>query len=432
MAGILTAASGVVWGVPMLVFYLVSGVMFTVRCRFIQFTGVREWLFGTLGSVFGKNRRREKSLNGISQYGAFCSVLAACIGTGNIVGVATAIASGGPGCVFWMWASALLGMATSYSENFLGIKYRAAGADGRVTGGALAYMERGMGMPGLANGYAVLLVMSSLGTGNMTQANSVSEALYSGFGVPVKLTAIIMSLLCLVAILGGVKRIAKLSEAVVPLMCGAFLVLSFAVIFTCRTELPACVRDIFREAFTLKGLYGFGCYKAMRFGVARGVFSNEAGVGTSTFMHSEAESNNPREQGLWGMFEVFCDTIFLCTVTALAILVTGKNKGTALYGAALSVECYGVIGAIGRKGIALLTAVFAFASLVGWSVYGEKSGEYLLKRKISLPYKLLYSAVAFLGCITSPRLIWSAADVTSGLMALPNLFSVVGLRKQVD
>lgn len=414
----------------MLLFYLSTAIMFTAKGKLFQLTKIHKWAGGTIIRML-KPSGRKGTKNGISQFGAFCSVLAACIGTGNIVGVATAISSGGAGSVFWMCLSAFFGMATSYAENSLGIKYRIK-EGGKLKGGAFMYMEYGVKMPYLAKSYAGLCLFSSLGSGNMTQANSVSESLLNAFNIPKIITGIAVSVICLLIIKGGVKRISKINEIVVPLMSIGFLALSFLTLIKNRQKLPTCFKDIFTKAFMKKSGSAFSGITAMRFGVARGVFSNEAGIGSSTIIHAEDERSTETEQGYLGAFEVFVDTILLCTITALSILVSGVfTENSTLFGAELSIASYATLGEWGKKGIAVLTAVFGFMSLVGWSFYGEKSGEVIFGERISKIYKYIYCVISFFGCISSPKLIWALSDITNGLMALPNLFSLIILRDEV-
>ena len=272
--------------------------------------------------------------NGISQFGAFCSVLAACIGTGNIVGVATAIYSGGPGSVFWMCISAFISMMTAYSENYLGMKYRFRNKYGKISGGAFQYIEKGVKMKGLAKMYAVFCLLSTLGMGNMAQANSVGTSIKTGFDIPTFITGIIAVIICFFVIRKGVKGISKLSEFLVPIMSISYLFLSFGVLFIFKDRIIPMITLIFKEAFSLKSLNGFGMFKCMRYGISRGVFSNEAGLGSSTIIHAEAENTTPEKQGMWAMFEVFFDTVFLCTIMALVILVSGSFiPDGELYGA---------------------------------------------------------------------------------------------------
>lgn len=429
--GLLTSTANVVWGVPMLLFYLSTAVMFTVKSKLFQLTKIHKWAGSTVIRIL-KPSGRKGTENGISQFGAFCSVLAACIGTGNIVGVATAISSGGAGAVFWMCLSAFFGMATSYAENTLGIRYRRKEM-GKQRGGAFMYMEHGVKMPNLAKSYAALCLFSSLGSGNMTQANSVSESLLNAFNIPKIITGFAVSVICLLIIKGGVKRIAKINEVVVPAMSIGFLTLSFWIIIKNRRKLPNCFKDIFTKSFAKKSGTAFSGVTAMRYGVARGVFSNEAGIGSSTIIHAEDELSTETEQGYLGAFEVFVDTILLCTITAVSILVSGAfTENSTLFGAELSIAAYAALGEWGKKGIAVLTAVFGFASLVGWSFYGEKSGEIIFSERISKIYKYVYCTISLFGCISSPKLIWALSDITNGLMALPNLFSIIILRNEVN
>ncbi|NMP38268.1 MAG: alanine:cation symporter family protein [Clostridiales bacterium] len=420
-----------VWGPPMLGLFLFTGLLFTVKSGFFQFRGAGTWISQTIISALkAKNRR---SGDGISEFQTLCSALAACIGTGNIVGVATAIYSGGPGAVFWMWASAALGMMTAYAENVLGIKYRTKNALGEWCGGAMIYMQRGLGFRRTAKVFSVFCVAASLATGNMTQANSVSDALKSSFGISPVLSGAVCSLLAAFVIFGGVKRIASVSEKTVPLMSAVFLGLSFAVLFVCRDNLIPAVRMIFSEAFTPRSLMGFGTFKAMRYGVARGVFSNEAGLGSTAIIHCETDTDSPERQGMWGILEVFIDTIFMCTVTALVILCSGAFvPGNGVDAAALSAAAYSaVFPAFGGRLLSLLTAVFAFASLVGWSVYGKKCFGYLTDYRYPKLYTFIYIVLIFAGCAMKPTLMWNAADILNGFMALPNLISLILLSRQV-
>ena len=430
MNGLINAISSVIWGLPMLTFFLLVGIYFTFKSRFFQFLGVRKIFNTTIKTLFQK---QEEAENGVTQFGAFCSVLAACIGTGNIVGVATAIYSGGPGSVFWMFLSSFFSMMTAYSENYLGIKYRFRNKYGRISGGAFQYIEKGVKMKGLAKIYAVFCLLSTCGMGNMAQANSVSASLKTGFSVPTFLTAFIVAIACFVFIRKGVKGISRLSELLVPVMTISYLLLSFGVLFIFRNRIIPMIVLIFKEAFSVKALSGFGIFKAMRFGISRGVFSNEAGLGSSTIIHSETENTSPETQGIWGIFEVFCDTTLLCTIMALVILVSGSfTPDGQLFGAELSVASYGILGELGKKGIALLTAMFSFASLTSCSFYGEKSAEYLFTHRAVKPYKFVYLILAFLGSVISPEIIWSIADIFNGLMAVPNLFALCVLRKEVE
>ncbi|MBR4286813.1 MAG: sodium:alanine symporter family protein [Clostridia bacterium] len=421
MQNFLDAVSSVVWGVPMLIFFIFTALRFTFKSRFFQLHPIKIFKT-TLGSMF----KKDSNESGISQFSAFCSVLGACIGTGNIVGVATALYSGGPGTVFWMIISAFFSMMTAYSENYLGIKY----STGKVIG-SFGYIENGLKMKKLAKVYAFFCLVSVLGMGNMTQSNSISDALNSSMGLSPVIVAIACASLCLLIIFGGMKRIARVQTVIVPLMCILYLVLSGIILVKYRSEILPCIKIILSEAFTLRAVSGFGIYKAARYGISRGVFSNEAGLGSSTLIHAQANNKNGETQGTWAMLEVFIDTILMCTLTAIVMLVATNYNQHNLFGAELSAEAYSAAGLVGKGGIGILTAVFAFMSLIGCSFYGEKSFEYLFGKKYIVFYRILYIALAFVGGINSPKLIWSFADICNGLMALPNLFAINCLAKEV-
>lgn len=418
--------NAVIWGIPMLAFFLFTALRFTFKSRFFQFRAIPTVLKATIGSVF-----KDKKGAGISQFAAFCSVLGACIGTGNIVGVATALYSGGPGTVFWMIISAAFSTMTAYTENYLGVRFAKTDRFGVISGGAFSYIENGIKMKKLAHIYAFLCMMSSIGMGNMTQSNSVADSLKNAFGIRPVITGVVVFVLCCFIITGGVKRIAKVQIITVPLMSIAYFLLSGAVLYKFRRNIGNCILLIFKEAFSFKALNGFGIYKAARYGVSRGVFSNEAGLGSSTILHAQAQNQSGEKQGMWAMTEVFIDTILMCTVTALVLLVsTGVN--TDLYGAEMSTAAYSTVGEIGKTGIGLLTAVFAFSSLVSCSFYGEKSFEYLFGKKYTKFYKISYVILAFFGCINPAKSIWTFADICNGLMAVPNLFALNCLTKEVE
>ncbi len=417
----LDAVGSVVWGAPMLIFFIFTALKLTFKSRFFQLHPIRI-LKNTLGTMFKKNNDEK----GISQFSAFCSVLGACIGTGNIVGVATALFSGGPGTVFWMIISAFFSMMTAYSENYLGIKYTT-----EKVGGAFSYIENGLKMKKLAKIYAFFCLMSALGMGNMTQSNSISDSLSSSFGISPLITSIVCASLCLLIIGGGMKRIAKVQTLVVPLMCAFYFIISGIILIKYKAEIIPCLKIIITEAFSFKAIGGFGMYKAARYGISRGVFSNEAGLGSSTIIHAQTKDKNGENQGTWAMLEVFTDTILMCSLTAVVMLVATDYNKNNLFGAELSAEAYSAAGTLGKGGIGILTAVFAFMSLVGCSFYGEKSFEYLFGNKYIKFYKILYIILAFTGGINSPKIVWTFADICNGLMALPNLFAINCLAKEV-
>ncbi len=322
------AVNSFVWGPPMLVVFLFVGLYFTVRTRFFQLTKFKLWINNTFLACFkNKSVRKTEDKKSISQFQSLCTALAATIGTGNIAGVATAIVLGGPGAIFWMWLSAFFGMMTNYSENVLGIKYRYKNQKGDWVGGAMIYIERGLKWKWLAIIFSIFCVLASFGIGNMAQANSISSALNNSFNIPTVVTGIIIAIFVAMVIMGGIKRIASVTEKIVPFMAGIYIVGAFIIIGANITKVPETFGLIFSEAFKLNsaagGLVGFGIMKAMKRGISRGVFSNEAGLGSSVMVHSASDVKEPVVQGMWGVFEVFADTIIVCTITALTILCSG-------------------------------------------------------------------------------------------------------------
>jgi len=348
--------------------------------------------------------------------------------------VATALHLGGPGAVFWMWLSAALGMMTCCAENILGVKYRWRVPGGGWMGGPMAYLEKGLGSKTLARVYAALLALAAFGIGNMTQANAMAQAARESLRLPAWATGLLVAALVGLVIFGGVNRIARVTELVVPFMTGLFLLACLLVLAVNYKALPGAVGIIFRGAFSLPaaggGIAGYSMKQAMRYGVARGVFSNEAGLGSSAVIHAAAEVRHPAQQGLWGLAEVFIDTLLMCTVTALVFLCTGARQGGAdgveMAGAAFA----GLFGRWGAHFISLSIALFALATLMGWSYYGEQGARYLLGEKSVRPYRALYLAAIVLGSAMRLETVWSVADILNGLMAVPNLIGVVMLSGQ--
>lgn len=426
-----SAISSFVWGPPMLAVFLGTGLFLSAKSKFFQIFGIRKWLGKTVISAF-KSRKTKNSADGsISQFGALTSALAACLGTGNIVGVATALCSGGAGAVVWMCISAILGMMTCCCENILGIKYRVRDSLDNWLGGPMLYIERGLGMKGLAGIYAFFLVGASLGMGNMTQANSVAQGL-SGFGIPPIACAVLLSVAIAVAVAGGLKRITAISQMLIPILSAAFIFACLTVIAVNRENLLPSIKLMFREAFTLKAVSGFGMAKAARYGISRGVFSNEAGLGSSAIIHAAADCKNAGEQGFWGILEVFIDTVLMCTVTAAAILSSGvMQKNPDLNGVELCAAVFeSVFGKAGGYFLNVCICLFAFATLIAWSYYGKSGAEYLLGKKSGKIYNFLYAAAAFIGCIMRLDSVWSISDTLNGLMAVPNIFALILLSNE--
>lgn len=444
IARINDAIRGVLWGAPMLALLLGTGVYFTLRTGLFQVLGVRLWLGRTVFS--GRKARRA---GGISPFATMCTALAATVGTGNIAGVATALTIGGPGAVFWMWVAAFFGMMTAFAENTLGLLYREKGPDGAWRGGPMLYLKRGLHAPALAAAFALFCTLASFGIGNMSQCNSIAGGLRSVFGVPPLVTGLVTAALLGAVLLGGLGRITRVTTALVPAMA-LFYMGGAAVVLWCRREfVPQACGQIFSCAFDLRaaggGVVGFGLQQALRTGIARGVFSNEAGLGSSVMVHAVSDLREPCEQGMWAVFEVFFDTIVMCTVTALVILSSGVYDparyalaaGTPLLaqletGAALTARAFSaVFGAPGGAFVAVSLALFAFSTLLGWSFYGQRAAEYLCGARIVPVYRALFIAAAAAGCLMRLDLAWALSDTFNGLMALPNLAGLLALRRDV-
>ena len=423
----------IVWGPYMLLLMLGVGVFYTVKLKGFQVFRFRTWWNVTFLSLFRHSESKNK-VSGISPLQAMSTALAGSVGTGNIVGVANAITLGGAGAVFWMWIAALFGMATVFAENVLGVKYRIR-RNGHYAGGPMYYIEQGLGCKWLAIVFAVLCTLASLGMGNMTQGNSVAGALDNGFGIPAAVSGAVLSVLVGFIIFGGIHRIARLTEKLVPAMTGLFL-LGVLVVIGCHiTRLPDAFGRILTEAFDIKcmagGFMGYGMSRAIKYGISRGVFSNEAGLGTSPIVHAAAETDDPYRQGMWGVFQVFIDTIVLCTLMALCIL-TCDCQGADLDGIALSTYALSsVLGPFGHVFMSLSIILFAFGTLVSWSYYGEQSLSYLTGGKYIVLYRVIYASVTYIGCVMELSFVWELSDTLNGLMAIPNLAALLLLSSKV-
>ncbi|MBR2176521.1 MAG: sodium:alanine symporter family protein [Clostridia bacterium] len=426
--------NGIVWGPFMLSILLGIGIFYTIKLKFFQVRHFKVWWRLTFLSMFDKSSRKGEK-GKISPFQAMATALAGAIGTGNIVGVASAIALGGAGAIFWMWIAAVFGMATIYAENVLGMKYRTQ-KNGKYVGGPMYYIEKGLGQKWLAVIFAVICTVAALGMGNMTQANSVAGALKNGFGISPEISGIIIAIAVGIIIFGGIDRIAALTEKLVPFMAVLYMLASAAVIIINIKAVPAALERIFTEAFDLRsaagGFMGYGMARALKYGISRGVFSNEAGLGSSPIVHAAADSSDPCRQGMWGMFQVFMDTIVLCTLMALCILTT-QSDVSSLDGIAVSTKAFeSVLGNGGKIFISLSIVLFAFATLVSWSYYGEKSLEYLVGTKPITIYRIFYAAAAYAGSVMSISLVWDISDTLNGLMAVPNLAALILLSKEIN
>ncbi len=420
--------NGVVWGPPFMILLVGTGLYLTIRLGFFQFTHLFFAWRHTFGRLFRGGRRDEPGA--ITPFQAVTSAMAATIGVGNIAGVATAIALGGPGAVFWMWMVALVGMATKLAEATLGVKYRHVDDNGYISGGVFWYIEKGLGpnWKWLGLLYAFFAGLAAFGIGNMVQANTMGAALNTGFNIPEWLTGVVVIVLVGAVTLGGIRRIAVTAEKIVPFMAIVYLIGAIGVLVSFYDRIPAAFGLIFTHAFTpmgaVGGFAGATVAMAIRYGIARGIFSNEAGLGSASIVHAQAR-NKPMAQGLWGMWEVFIDTIVVCTMTALVILVTGVfQDGTT--GAELTSSAFATgLPGLGGYVVILAVVLFSYSTMLTWNFYGEKSWEYLFGRRVVMPYRVLFLAFLFIGAIGGLEPIWDVADTLNGLMAAPNLIALI-------
>lgn len=423
--------SKIVWGPVMLFLILGVGLYLTVRTRFFQITHFADMLKNTVGSF---HKSRQNKTKGISPFQAVSTALAGTLGTGNIVGVATAIVAGGPGSVFWMWVSAVLGMIIKYSEVLLSVKYRVF--EGKSPhGGPMYVMDRGMNSKVMAKCFCLFCVFASFGIGSTVQSNSAAAALYSGLNIPKIVSAVGFFIFSLLVIVGGVKRIGATTEKVVPAMAFLYTFMAIAIIFINFKYIPSAFIQIVKGAFGVRsavgGVEGYTINSAIRFGLSRGIFSNEAGLGSAPIAHAAADVESAPKQGQWGMFEVFFDTVVMCTVTALVILTTGASAGCS-DGSQMTINAFSIrLGGLAGGAIAVSMAFFAFASIIGWAYYGEQSVKYLIGGRFLTVYRIVYSVSAGVGCVCALSTVWRISDALNGLMAIPNMISIAVLSSVV-
>lgn len=421
---------GIVWGWPMLILLVGTGIVLTFRLKFIQVSKFGYIMKNTLFKIFAKSTDKDGE-GEVTAFQAVSTALAATVGTGNIAGVAMAIATGGPGAVFWMWMSAFFGMATKFSEVVLAITYREKEANGSFSGGPMYYIKHGTKLPWLASVFALFGALASFGIGNMTQSNSIAQALETKFGINPLWTGIVLAVLAGIVILGGIKRIASVTEKLVPFMAAFYILGSIAIILMNIGRIPGALGLIFGSAFSAKaavgGFAGATLKQVMKMGIARGVFTNEAGLGSAPIAHAAAKTDHPVRQGMWGVFEVFVDTIVICTMTALVILVTNQWD-SGLQGAALTSAAFDT----GFKGGGFIVAIgltlFAFSTILGWAYYGERCMDFLFGAKSVMVYRLLYVPFIIIGSIGKLQEVWAISDTLNGLMAIPNLVAVFMLQ----
>ena len=434
-----SAVNNFIWGVPAMICIIGVGLYLSIRTRFLQIRKFPYAIKTTIGRVF---RKREASDGAMTPFQAVCTALAATVGTGNIAGVAGAIAIGGPGAVFWMWISAALSMCTKFSEVTLAVHFRETNARGELIGGPMYYIKNGLGKNWrwLAALFSLFGVLTVFGTGNATQVNTITTAINSALlnyhlinedavSTSNLIIGIIIAILVATVLLGGVKRIGRVTEKLVPFMALIYIVLSLGVILLNLNRVPSVFASIVEGAFSPASVTGGvvgSFFLSMKKGVSRGIFSNEAGLGTGSIAHACADTKKPVKQGFFGIFEVFTDTIVICTLTALVILCSGTPVG---YGEAAGAELT-ISGFTSTYGnwVSIFTAIalccFAFSTIIGWGLYGARCIEYLLKEKSIKPFMVAYSLVAIIGATADLGLMWSVAETFNGLMAIPNLIAL--------
>ena len=429
---ILQSIYNVLWGAPMLILLVVTHLFLTFRTRFIQSS--------TLKAIKLSVTPDAEASGDVSSFAALATALAATIGTGNIVGVATAIAAGGPGAVFWCWLTGLFGMATKYGEGLLAVKYRVKTSDGMMLGGPMYALENGLKQKWLGVAFAVFAGIACFGIGNMTQGNSISTMVQSNFGVSPYITGIVLTVGTGCVILGGVQSIAKVCEKLVPLMAGLYILGCIIICVINGPYMGKAVALIISSAFSEQaiagGLMGGGLMIALRAGVSRGLFTNESGLGSAPIADAASQTRIPVRQALVSMSGVFWDTIVVCAMTGLVLVSTiiknpeaaiNPATGSLFTGGDLTTHAFDAIKGVGPIVLTIGLITFAWSTILGWSYYGEKCWEYLVGKKALMPFRICWTIVVFIGCVTALDLVWLIADILNGLMAWPNCIALLGL-----
>ena len=431
---ILNLMNNLVWGPPLLILLVGTGIYFTVKLGFLQITKLPL----AFKYLFSKDEDQVKGDGDISSFAALCTALSATIGTGNIVGVATAVGTGGPGAILWMWIAAFVGMATKYAEGFLAIKYRECDENGQMCGGPMYYIEKGTGNKLLAKLFAFFgLAVALLGIGTFGQVKSISDAVTKGFNIPPQITATVITVLVAAVTLGGIQRISKVAEKIVPFMASLYIIGALLILICYFKEIPEAILLIVSSAFNpqaaLGGAAGITIKTVIQRGIGRGIFSNEAGLGSAPIAAAAAKTKSPVKQGLISMIGTFIDTILICTMTGLALVLTGAfNSG--LEGVAMTTAAFETafpIAGIGKFIVNIGLIFFAFTTIIGWNYYGEKCLQYLAGIKSIKLYKIVFVSFVAVGPFLSLDTVFVIADIVNGLMALPNLVGLIALRKVV-
>ena len=431
---ILNLMNNLVWGPPLLILLVGTGIYFTVKLGFLQITKLPL----AFKYLFSKDEDQVKGDGDISSFAALCTALSATIGTGNIVGVATAVGTGGPGAILWMWIAAFVGMATKYAEGFLAIKYRECDENGQMCGGPMYYIEKGTGNKLLAKLFAFFgLAVALLGIGTFGQVKSISDAVTKGFNIPPQITATVITVLVAAVTLGGIQRISKVAEKIVPFMASLYIIGALLILICYFKEIPEAILLIVSSAFNpqaaLGGAAGITIKTVIQRGIGRGIFSNEAGLGSAPIAAAAAKTKSPVKQGLISMIGTFIDTILICTMTGLALVLTAAfNSG--LEGVAMTTAAFETafpIAGIGKFIVNIGLIFFAFTTIIGWNYYGEKCLQYLAGIKSIKLYKIVFISFVAVGPFLSLDTVFVIADIVNGLMALPNLVGLIALRKVV-
>ncbi|MFC4711284.1 alanine/glycine:cation symporter family protein [Planococcus dechangensis] len=420
----LGTVSGYVWGPPLLILLVGTGIFLTIRLGVLQL----RLLPYALKLTFSKNPDKDAQ-GDISHFQALSTAMAATVGTGNIVGVATAVILGGPGAVFWMWFSAFFGMATKYGEAILAVKYRIVDSRGQMAGGPMYYLEHGLKQKWLAVLFAIFGSIAAFGIGNGTQSNSVASVVRDTFSVPTWITGIVLTIFAAVVIIGGIKTIGKVTAFFVPFMALFYIIAGIIIMILNMDLIPAALGTIFSAAFTGEAAAGGAIGAAIRYGVARGVFSNEAGLGSAPIAAAAAKTDMPGRQALVSMTQVLFDTLIICSITGITIVMSGLYLDESLEGAALTTAAFEqFLGGAGPLIVAIGLIFFASSTIIGWSYYGEKCFQYLFKNpSLLIVYRIAFVAMVFIGATVSLDVIWTFSDVMNGLMAFPNLIGLLGL-----
>jgi AGCS family alanine or glycine:cation symporter len=425
--------NGLVWGPYMILLLIGTGIYLTVRLKFIQVRYFKVIMKETLGKMFHKNVEGEGE---ISPGQAGLTAIAAVVGTGNIAGVATAIAIGGPGAIFWMWISAFFGMATKFSEITLGIKYREKREDGSYAGGAMYYLTNGLKQKWMGIFFSVMVIITYFIIGAIVDTNTIALSVQEQWGINPLYTGIFLAVVTGIVVLGGIKRIGEVCEFLTPFMGGIYLIAGLAIVIINITEIPSAFATIFTSAFrpaaATGGFAGATVARMMTIGTARGMFSNEAGMGSSPIIHSSAITDQPSRQGLWGVAEVFVDTMLICTITGLAIIISGEWT-TGVSGPALTMRAFSAAlpGNFGGYIVVISAILFGYSCLISANYYCERAGEYLFGTKSIIPIRVLWLVFIVIGSVGGLEFVWALADTANGLMAIPNLIGLIFLSKMV-